>query len=230
MEQLAIEFILLNGPQADARGCGGEGMKRGHSCTCPRRRPGVQIVGWTPGLTTQGSGVPEQPGILSRNGSNIRNLEKLVSDGTAQIDNLEQKREIVAGELSKAQDERRALLLNGGSGNDKALARADARVMKATASLSGVDDALNELRQRIRERKAELEALRAQLIREGRSQEILAHIPLVEQALFAAEQPIRELILASRAAGGPAPEAEGAARLVEDIWGQLKVAVPSHQG
>src|SRR5262249_406806 len=109
------------------------------------------------------------PGILSRNGSNIRNLEKLVSDGTAQIDNPEQKREIVAGELSKAQDERRALLLNGGSGNDKALARADARAMKATASLSGVDDALNELRQRIRERKAELEALRAQLIREGRT-------------------------------------------------------------
>jgi chromosome segregation ATPase len=159
---------------------------------------------------------------VNGNGS-IRALEKTVSDGRAQIENWESRREMLHVELTRAVGERRELMLKNGD-DSKGLSKANERIRIARESVDAIDDSLAVLRARIDTAEVELRDARDQIAREGRSREILAHVDAVQRALDALAKPAADAIEVLKDAGGVVPESLAASRLLASTATQLAEA------
>ena len=138
-----------------------------------------------------------------------------------QIENLEDRKQIVASEHARALAERREATL-ANAADPKLIARANARVAEAVANLSAIDDGLDVVRAKLAEAQHQLNDERDRQQREGRSREILAHVSAVERTLAGIEQPMADAIAAlTAAAPAGCPEAQGAAFLLSDIATQV---------
>ena len=87
--------------------------------------------------------------------SSIRLKSRTLARGLLRLDRVRSpgiERELAAVELTKAQQDRRALILDGGEIDPKVLAQANNRLRGAQDNSQALDDALAELRQHVTEK------------------------------------------------------------------------------
>jgi hypothetical protein len=127
--------------------------------------------------------------------------------------------------VDETREARRRVLLDDASDNPKAVAVADERAAKAERVLAFTADALSVSRTRAQASALALAEAKETSAREQRASEIRKHVPAVEKAFAAFEQPAKDLVEALRAA--PCPEALQAGHGLAEIVAALAIAAPA---
>jgi hypothetical protein len=156
----------------------------------------------------------------------ISNRDRELSRLKAQAVSDRRTEERLEADLQKAQaavdetrEARRRVLLDDASDNPKAVAAADEKAAKAERILAFTADALSVSRTRAQASELALAEAKEAAAREQRASDIRKHVPAIEKALAAFDQPAKDLVAALRAA--PCPEAlqasVGLSELVEAL-------------
>jgi hypothetical protein len=158
--------------------------------------------------------------------SKVVGVERELRLSEQRREQLEQRRELLSVEHSKAVEVRRALLLNGNTTDVKALSKADDRVIAAEVSLSGTDDALTELRAKLAELTAELAEARRADAAESKARDVEAAAAQLERTTPQFLTAATALIDAATVAGTFVSEPKATARLLGEMREAIERDVP----